>query len=74
MTFVSTLDAVAFQISDTPSCVLARFTSVHVRPAPEIVSVCPPDVGPSDAAKAINTSFALDVLKAAVVRLPLPSE
>src|SRR5678816_3991806 len=40
VTLVSAAGAVAVQISATPRCTAARVTRVHVRPAPEMVSVC----------------------------------
>src|SRR5438874_441095 len=72
---MSAADAVAVQISDEPNCVFARCTRVQVRPAPLIVRFWPfTACGPSDAANAMSTSPVVAVLKAAVVRLPRPSE
>ena len=72
---MSAADAVAVQISDEPNCVFARCTRVQVRPAPLIVRFWPfTACGPSDAANATSTSPIVEVLKAAVVRLPRPSE
>src|SRR5262245_44132515 len=44
VTLVSGAVAVARQTSAVPSWVLARCTSVQVRPAPETVIVCPPEI------------------------------
>src|SRR5881628_734459 len=65
--------AVAVQISEVPGCPFARRTRRHARPAPPMVSVCPPDIGPSDAAKTTRSSFGDDVLNARVVTRPPPS-
>src|SRR5215472_7007146 len=58
---VSTPGAVAFQISASPACELARATSVQVRPAPLTVTDWPPLAGPSDSAKASSSSPAAPV-------------
>src|SRR5262249_57384881 len=61
--FVRTLAALACQISDVPACVLARFTRLHVSPAPDTVIVCAPAaIGPSDATNASSSSGAADVV------------
>src|SRR4051794_32793396 len=74
VTPVSLAAAVAIHTSDVPNCVLARVTRVHVRPAPDTVTVCEPAVvGPSAATKAIRVSPAWAVVKAAVVAVvPVP--
>src|SRR2546426_7689340 len=74
VTLDSCVGAVAFQISAVPACASARRTSVHVRPAPDTVNLWPPEMAPSDAAKARRISPGPDVLNAGVVRVPLPSE
>src|SRR3954467_13812608 len=73
--FVNGADVEAFQISAVPNCVLTRFTSVHVRPAPVIASVCLDDVavGPADDANSTSISFGSFVLKAGVVTVFTPS-
>src|SRR4029077_5446396 len=73
---VSTVGAVAVQISATPRDVAARCTLVHVRPAPVTVSVwvLVPVGSPSDPTSAMSTSPAVVVLKAGVVRAPAPSD
>src|SRR6185295_5535820 len=74
VTPVNTVGAVAVQISTTPGRPAMLRTRVQARPAPEIVSDCAlAALGPSDAANATSTSPALVVLKAAVVRAPVPS-
>src|SRR5262245_46081172 len=71
--FVRTLAALACQISDVPGCVLARFTRLHVSPAPDTVIVCAPAaIGPSDATNASSSSGAADVV-IVLVRVPEPS-
>ena len=64
--------ACAFQISETPGRVFARFTSVQVRPAPVTVPVCPVR-WPSDETKASRRSPDFAVVNAGVVCAPLPS-
>ena len=54
--------AVLKHASNVPGCALARRTSVQTRPAPETVSVCPPEGAPSDAANARRISPGADVL------------
>src|SRR4051794_6355532 len=65
--------ATAFQISDVPSRVLARRTSVHCRPPPLTAVVWPPLREPSDDTKASSTSPVFSVENAGVVCGPLPS-
>src|SRR5262252_10298083 len=75
VTLVRRPDAVAVQISESPKLPACRLTRVQVRPAPLTVTVCPfAAPGPSEATNATSTSFGFVVLKAAVVRLPAPSE
>ena len=64
---------VAAQISAVPAWALARCTSVHVRPAPDTVTDCLGDEGPSEATKATKSSFAFAVENGGVVIVPLPS-
>src|SRR5215470_2055327 len=67
--------AFAVQISAVPNCALERTARFQVRPAPEIASVCFSDkaVGPADVANRTSSSFALVVLNAGVVTVPVPS-
>src|SRR6185436_19530688 len=73
LAFDSVEGAMARQISELPRLALTRRTSVHVRPPPDTVSVCPPVARPSDDANASSSRFGPVVVTAAVL-VPRPSE
>ena len=57
-----------------PCANVAAPTRVHVKPAPEMVSVCPPADGPSEDPNAEQDITGRRRVESAVVRVPAPSE